>query len=208
LKLPTIVFLKGARDETRSPQVQALIAETKKDGFTYKRFHDREDLRPLMLEALRRILAEAFQIKATAAEVTESEHLIEAASTFESAVLSDVSVELLDQDLVNQFNDRTSATPAERTFRSAAETLHGRGLAVRGPQPDEFHATAAAYLLFGPCPAHRFPQCEILADAYDDVRLTSRPKGQAGINAPLPALWSRRSSSLTSTRSIRSGWWG
>jgi hypothetical protein len=30
LKLPTIVFLKGAKDEARSREVQALIAETKK----------------------------------------------------------------------------------------------------------------------------------------------------------------------------------
>lgn len=31
LKLPTVVFLKGAKD-TRSPEVRALISETKKDG--------------------------------------------------------------------------------------------------------------------------------------------------------------------------------
>jgi predicted HTH transcriptional regulator len=65
------------------------------------------------------------------------------------------------------------------------QALHARGLAVRGTQPDEFNPTAAAYLLFGPQPANRFPHCEILADAYDDVRLTGRPKGQSGINAPL-----------------------
>ncbi len=186
LKLPTVVFLKGAKDDTRSQEVRALIAETKKDGYTYKRFHDREDLRPLMLSALQRMLADEFSIRATAAEVNEGEQLIEAASTFESTVLADVSAEGLEAELVNDFSRRISGNTAERIFRSAGQALHARGLAVRGTKSDEFQATAAACLLFGPQPANRFPQCELLADAYDDVRITGKPKGQVGINAPLP----------------------
>lgn len=185
LKLPTIVFLKGAKDDTRSPEVRALVAETKKDGYTYKRFHDREDLKPLMLAALQRTLAEAFRIAVTAAERSEGEQLIEAASTFESAVLADVTVAALDPELINEFNRRSSGNTAERVFRTAGQALHARGLAVRGTKADAFNPTAAAYLLFGPQPANRFPHCEILADAYDDVRITGRPKGQLGINAPL-----------------------
>jgi predicted HTH transcriptional regulator len=185
LKLPTIVFLKGAKDDARSPEVRALMEETKKDGYTYKRFHDREDLKPLMLSALQRTLAEAFRIQVTAAEKSEGEQLIEAASTFESAVLADLTVAALDPELIGEFNRRSSGNTAERVSRSVGQALHARGLAVRGTQPDEFNPTAAAYLLFGPQPANRFPHCEILADAYDDVRLTGRPKGQSGINAPL-----------------------
>ena len=185
LKLPTIVFLKGAKDDARSPEVRALVEETKKDGYTYKRFHDREDLKPLMLSALQRTLAEAFRIQVTAAEKSEGEQLIEAASTFESAVLADLTVAALDPELIGEFNRRSSGNTAERVSRSVGQALHARGLAVRGTQPDEFNPTAAAYLLFGPQPANRFPHCEILADAYDDVRLTGRPKGQSGINAPL-----------------------
>lgn len=185
LKLPTIVFLKGAKDDTRSPEVRALIAETKKDGYTYKRFHDREDLKPLMLQALQRTLAEIFGIQATAAEKSEGEQLIEAASTFESTVLSDIPIEMLDQDLLTNFNHCTAANTAEQDFRSAGQALHARGLAVRTPKSDKFLTTAAAYLLFGHHPANRFPHSEILADAYDDVRVTGRPKGQIGINAPL-----------------------
>ena len=186
LKLPTIVFLKGAKDDARSPQVKALIAETKKDGYSYKRFHDREDLKPLMLHALQRMLAEEFDLKASAAEVSEGEHLIEAASTFESAVLSGEGVAGLDEGLLFDFNLRTTTKELERLYRSPGETLHARGLAIRGAKRDEWHPTAAAYLLFAPQPANRFPQCEILADAYDDLRISGRPKGQAGINAPIP----------------------
>lgn len=186
LKLPTVVFLKGAKDDTRSAEMKALIAETKKDGYTYKRFHDREDLKPLMLQALQRLLAEEFDQKATANEMSEGEQLVESASAFEAAVLTDAAVNGLDQDLLSRFNHRLAANTSEQIFRSGGEALHSRGLAVRGDRPDELHPTAAAFLLFGPQPGNRFPQCEILADAYDDVRVSGRPRGQVSINAPLP----------------------
>lgn len=186
LKLPSVVFLKGARDEARCAEARALIAEIKRDGFTYKRFHDREDLKPLMLQALQRTLAEAFGIQASAEEISEGEQQIEAASAFEATVLADVPVGRLDQDLLRDFNRRLGGGSGEEAIRGAAQALHARGLAVRGPARNEFQVTAAAYLLFGRSPATRFPHCEILADAYDDVRVSGRPKGQIGINAPLP----------------------
>ena len=188
LGLPMVVFLKGAKDDTRSPEIRELIAETKKDGFTYKRFHDREDLKPLMLQALQRLLAEEFELKATADEVSEGEQQVESASAFESTVLTDAGVGMLDQELLSHFNHRLATNTAGKLYRSGGEALHARGLAVRAGDGGRagFHPTAAAFLLFGKHPANRFPQCEILADAYDDVRVTGRPKGQAGINAPLP----------------------
>ena len=186
LKLPTVVFLKGAKDDTRSKEVQALIAETKKDGFTYKRFHDREDLKPLMLQALRRALVDEFKLKATPAEISESENLIEAASAFEAAVITGPVADLLDQDLLTGFNQRMATNDVDRVFRSPWEALQSRGLAVRDLQHDTYAPTAAARLLFARLPADRFPQCELLADAYDDTRVSGRPKGQVTINAALP----------------------
>ncbi len=185
LKLPTIVFLKGAQDEARNAEAKAFFAETKKDGYKYVRFHDREDLKPAMLEALRCALADVFGLKATSADVSESEQLIDAASTFESTVLANVSVESLDQALLDRFNQQTVSGDPERIWRSPAEALQTRGLAVPGQEKNTFRATAAALLLFGPSPAFRFPQCEILADAYDETRVSGRPKGQVTINAPL-----------------------
>src|SRR6185312_2857072 len=37
LNLPTVVFLKGAKDDARSPEVKALIEEAKRDGYKYVR---------------------------------------------------------------------------------------------------------------------------------------------------------------------------
>ncbi len=185
LRLPTIVFLRGTEDAGRTPETRALIEEIKRAGHTYKRFHDREDLKPEMLRAIVRTLADEFGISATEAEVSEGEHQIESASAFETTVLNDVSVAALDLELVAAFNHRV-ATADEASELAPAVLLHARGLAVRGDSPESFLATAAAFVLFGASPAHRFPQCEILIDAYDDIRITGRPKGQLNINAPLP----------------------
>lgn len=186
LKLPTIVFLKGAKDDARSPEMQALIAEAKKDGYKYVRFHDREDLKPAMAEALRRALAEEFNLKASAADVTESERLIDAASTFEATILHDVSIAQLDPELMAAFN-RCAGTSNDiaEYFGASHQTMHAHGLVVRGEEPDSYHPTAAALVLFGPRPADLFPQCQILVDAYDESRITGKPKGQLNINAPV-----------------------
>ena len=111
-----------------------------------------------MLQALQRMLAQVFGIKVTAAEISEGEQLIEAASTFESAVLADVSVDQLDPELIADYSRRTSAAAVVQVPRLAGEALHARGLVVRGSESDGFRATAAAWLLFGPQPANRFPQ--------------------------------------------------
>lgn len=186
LKLPTIVFLKGHKDETRSEGMRVLIAEAKKDGFKYVRFHDREDLKPAMLDALRRALAEEYDLKATPAEVAEGRQQIEAASAFEAGVLPEVPIASLDKALVSHFNHETAANKVEQIFRLDGMALVSRGLAVRSGIPPTVHPTVAAFLLFGARPADRFPQCEILVDAYDDVRIGGRPKGQTTINASLP----------------------
>ncbi|MDQ5980617.1 MAG: hypothetical protein QG602_3594, partial [Verrucomicrobiota bacterium] len=95
-------------------------------------------------------------------------------------------VDSLDQDLVAEFNQRTAANDVEEVWRNGGEALASRGLAVRGEARDVHRPTVAACLLFGVKPANRYPQAEILADAYDDTRISGRPKGLESINAPLP----------------------
>jgi ATP-dependent DNA helicase RecG len=186
LELPTVVLIKGSKDDARTKETKALIDEIKKDGFTYKRFHDREDLRPTMLDALWRMLAESFDIQATSGEMDESAHQIESASPFETTIIREISTLALDEELLRHFNHVIAANTAEKLFRSGGEALHARGLAVNGGAKDYFHPTTAAFVLFAPKPASRFPQCEILADAYDGIAAGGRPKGQLAINAALP----------------------
>lgn len=186
LKLPTVVFLKGAKDDVRCTAVNTLIKETKQAGYKYVRFHDREDLRPKILDVLRRALADEFKISATTEEKREGDRQVDAASTFESVVLTDTTVEALEEDLLNSFNHDTAANDVEQLWREPGQALVARGLAIRGQARDVFHPTVAAALLFSPHPAARFPQCEILADAYDDIRASAKPRGLISINAPLP----------------------
>lgn len=185
LQLPTIIFFKGAADTNRSPETRELIEEIRRAGHTYKRFHDREDLKPEMLRAIMRTLADEYGINATDAELSEGEHQIEVASTFETAVLRDVSVASLDQELVDVFNNRIAVADDSQELSPEA-ALNARGLIVCGDTPDKVLVTVAAFIVFAPRPAHHFPQCEILIDAYDDIRITGRPKGQLNVNAPLP----------------------
>lgn len=65
-----------------------------------------------MLQALQRLLAEEFELKATAEEVSEGEQLVESASAFESAVLAHTGVGALDQDLLSRFNYRLATNTA------------------------------------------------------------------------------------------------
>jgi len=55
----------------------------------------------------------------------------------------------------------------------------------KGEKGDHF-PTAADFLLFGVRPGDRFPQCEILVDAYSDTKISGKPRGQSNINAALP----------------------
>jgi predicted HTH transcriptional regulator len=139
-----------------------------------------------MLETLRRMLADAFAFQATPDDVAEGEQQVEAASAFESAIRADAFASGLDKGLLDRFNNSVAANAADSLFHSGSEALRARGLAVSAGTRDRFHPTAAAFVLFAPKPANRFPQCESLVDAYEGPRITGRPKGQAAINVPLP----------------------
>lgn len=185
LKLPTVVFLKGAKDDARSKEVRALIEETKKDSYKYVRFHDREDLKPLMLEALRRALADEFAIKATAEEKREGDRQVDAASAFEGAIVLSAKESEFDADLIINF---TKLLPGEIAGSNYSPwiALQTRGLAVRDPELGTYSPTAATFLLFGKSPVERFPQAELLVDAYEETKISGRPKGQETINAAIP----------------------
>jgi predicted HTH transcriptional regulator len=187
-KLPTAVFIKGLdgkNDGKREPKTKEFLDEIKKDGHKYRRFHDREDLKPAVREALHVILAKEFEIAASGGEQDEAEHQIEAASPFETTTVPEVPVAALDEDALGVLVKAVFPSPGRRIWNDARlGALLTRGLAQHLP-PGEPVLTRAAILLFHPTPAVRFPQCEILADAYDGDKITGRPRGQENINAPL-----------------------
>lgn len=187
MKLPTTVLLKGQndKDKTRHPKTQAFLDEIKADGHTYRRFHDREDLKPGLRTALLRLLEEEHALTPSADEAADGAHQMEMASLFESVIMEDVAVPALESGLMADFVRVALDKPAMRIWDDATEhALVLKGLAV--PRPKKSAAVSrAAFLLFGTEPANRFPQCQILADAYDEIRITGKPKGMENINAPI-----------------------
>ena len=188
LQMPSLVFIKGLdgkKDASRQPETQEFISEIKAAGHKYVRFHDREDLNPALRDALYRILKKTFDLSASTEETEDAEHLIEVASPFETTLMPDVSCLALDEQAVSALIEAVIEKPALRIWDDApAQALVTRGLAIsRGDESATVNR--AAFLLFAPKPTTRFPQCEILADAYEEPKISGRPKGQETIDAPL-----------------------
>jgi predicted HTH transcriptional regulator len=134
-----------------------------------------------------RVLKEDFGIEATAEEVAEGAHLIDIASSFEARILPDVLATAFGGRWLHQFAEKVLPKPGMTIWDdAAAHALATRGLATFEPDKKTYPATAAALLLFGERPADRFPQAEILLDAYDDIRITGTPRAQENLNAALP----------------------
>jgi ATP-dependent DNA helicase RecG len=185
--MPTIILVKGQnlKDAAREPKTRSFLDEIKSAGHTYRRFHDREDLKPELRAALLRLLKEDYHLVPSSDEASDGEHQMEAASAFESVIIEDSKVSALDAALLAEFVEVAIERPGMRIWDDAPEhALVSKGLAIPRPKQGAF-VTRAAFLLFAPKPAHRFPQCEILADAYDESRISGKPKGQETINAPI-----------------------
>ena len=186
LELPTLVFLKGA-DEARKPETRDFINEIKRHKHTYKRFVDREDLKPELRRGLLNLLKTEFELEPSADEAAGGREQIEASSTFESKPLPGVPWSSLDSRQVSSFASIVVENPGMRVFEdSVCPPMHTRGLLWCDTTKGEFYATAAGLLMFGQLPADHFPQAAILADAYADTKISGKPRGQLTINAPLP----------------------
>ena len=189
-KLPTLVFIRGLdkkRDDAREAKTKEFFDEVKRDGYKYVRFHDREDLKPLLRSALYTVLKEQFHIEASEEESDDGDHLIEVASSFETAPMPDVSAQSLDPAALASFVKAVIEQPGMRIWDDAPEhALVTRGLAMHRPGETAI-LSRAAYLLFAPRPANRFPQAELLVDAYADTKVSGKPRGQLNVNAPLLA---------------------
>jgi predicted HTH transcriptional regulator len=189
LGLPSLIFIKGENsvDDQRAPETKTFFAEIRHDKHTYKRFIDRLDLRAEVRRALLHLLKDDFQIEPSSEEAAGGKELIEAASAFESTPLSEVHWKSLDEALVGAFAAKVVESPGLRVFdEPVCQALHTRGLLWRKGEKGDHYATAAGFLLFGVRPGDRYPQCEILVDAYAETKISGKPRGQANINAALP----------------------
>jgi predicted HTH transcriptional regulator len=186
--LPSLVFIRGMAekdDAAREARTKEFISEIIRDGYKYVRFHDREDLKPGIRDSLYAVLKKNFQLAPSIEESEEGDHLIDVASAFETTVLPDIACGLLDNESVWLLVEAVVEKPALHIGNDSSEqVLVTRGLAIRRKNGPAIVNWAAA-ILFHPHPGDFFPQCEILADAYEEAKISGRPKGQETINAPL-----------------------
>ena len=185
--LPTLVFVKGATDTDRKPETKAFLDEIKNAKHTYRRFIDREDLKPEVRRALLNLLKQEFAFEPSHDEAAGGRELIDAASAFESKPLPEVPWAALQPDLLSRFAGSVVESPGMRVFEdSVCPPMHARGLLWRDDAKEAYFATAGGLLVFGPHPADHFPQAETLVDAYADTKVTGTPRGQLNVNAPIP----------------------
>lgn len=193
-KLPTLVFIHGLdarRDDAREAKTKEFLAEVKRDGHKYVRFHDREDLRLAVRSGLYSVLEKEFHLKPSHEDSEDGEHLIEVASAFESAPMPGLTAKSLDPAALAPFVNAVTDQPGMRIWDDAPEhALVTRGLAIQRPG-EPATLSRAACLLFAPHPADRFPQAELLVDAYADTKVSGKPRGQLNVNSPILAAIER-----------------
>ncbi len=185
-ELPILVFIKGMADGKREKKTQEFLAEIKADGNTYRRFHDRVDLRPEIRGALRRVLKESFDTVVIDDETGNSE-TAESASMFELQAL-DVAAEELDAVAARAWLQAVCATGADswHSEDTLFNALRQKGLVRK--EGSGFQAQASGLIFLGRDPSLRFPQCRIFADAFRGKVTDSTPADQITLSGPASLL--------------------
>lgn len=187
--IPALAMIKGRHDAGRYPRTQAFFKTIKKDDFTYKRFIDRIDLKKEVAGWLIRVLRDEFDIEPQPGEEESSEDTIEAASTFEATQQEDLSLSDLSIQMARQlYAGLTGKAAKSVSMAKMAAVFRVRGLLWRDSDSGEMLPTAAGVVFLGKDPWLEYAQCQVLADAYRDTKVTSKPKAQAKFSGPIPQV--------------------
>jgi ATP-dependent DNA helicase RecG len=185
--IPAMALVKGKYDDRRDARTQAFVKQIKADKFTYKRFTDRIDLKQEVAKWLRQALKEERGIESSLEAQESGDETIEATSVFESGQQFDIALSDLDRGACKTLfkaligKDVGLGEVMFRAFRS-------RGLLWQDGETSTLLPTAAGVVFLGANPAAKFLQCQVLADAYSDTKVTANPLGQAKLSGPIPQL--------------------
>ncbi len=183
-RMPVMIFVRGHHDTGREEKTQDFFQEIKKEGHTYRRFHDRVDLLPEIKHGLTRVLREIYGLDIEEDLRTQASEIANA-SSFELQLL-EVPVSSLELDVAREWLLALGALSMNKriTRSSLLNALREKGLVRKNDQGDGYRAMASGLLFLGKNPGQFFSQCRILADAYDGVELDPRPKDQDTISRP------------------------
>lgn len=189
--IPMMIFVRGHYDEARQKATLAFFNEIKKDGHSYRRFHDRMDLIPEIKKGLIRILEESFSIK-TETLIDRKSCEVGKASTFEQKVLNVLHTKLdLDVALDWLKSLKEIREDADLSQNNILNRLREKGLVWKDSGIAGYKAMASGLLFFGKNPSDMFSQCRILADAYSGIESDHNPKDQDTISGPAPKMVDR-----------------
>jgi len=182
--MPIMIFVRGQHDSGREQKTLDFFKEIKKDGHTYRRFHDRIELLPEIKHGLVRVLRETYDLDISE-EVSEVAGEVAKASPFELQLL-DVPASDLALDVAEVWLEAIGALSGlKKITRSALlNALREKGLVRKNAQGDGHQAMASGLLFLGKNPSRYFSQCRILADAYDGLEPDPNPKDQDTISGP------------------------
>jgi len=187
--IPSLAMIKGQHDTGREPKTRTFIDQIKEDKFTYKRFVDRIDLKKEVSAWLEQVIKEERNITPAAGVAESAEETIEAASTFEALQQDEVTLGDLNIEASRSLFTCVRGTSAKTlSITQLAPIFRVRGLVWRDGESGVLYPTAGGVVFLGHDPAMRFPQCQILADAYRDIKVTSKPFAQRNFSSPLPSL--------------------
>ena len=187
-KLPTLIFVKGQDDEQRETKTKKLFNKIKADGYTYKRFYDRLDLRIEVRRALIKVLEQEFGIVPTKNESKSGADTLEATSPFE-AKQTDILWNQLDYDVAKEWLTKIDDVLKKKIRKDIIlNHLWTRGMLWHKQGTEDYFALAAGIIFLGRNPSSAFPHCRILADAYRGQETDPNQKDQSTINAPAPVV--------------------
>ena len=185
--IPALALVKGRHDAGRDPRTREFFEQIKRDGFTYKRFTDRIDLKQEVSAWLWQVLKEVCGVE-PAPEVGESgTETIEATSAFESGQQTDVTLEELDPQACHDFHEALTGH-AGGSKAAMYRAFRMRGLLWADAKIGVLHPTAAGVVMLGSTPSMKYLQCQVLADAYQDTKATAKPWALGRVSGPLPRL--------------------
>ena len=187
--IPALTMVKGTHDSGRNQRTQNFFKQIKKDGFTYKRFIDRIDLKKEVLAWLRKLLKDEYGIISDPHKEESGEDTIEATSTFEATQQDDLSLKDLDiQAARTLYGKLTGKLANSLNMSQMAGVFRVRGLLWRDSDTGKLQPTAAGIVFLGKNPWLEYAQCQVLTDAYRDTKVTSKPKAQGKFSGPIPKV--------------------
>jgi len=187
--MPSLAMIKGRHDRGREPETQSFINQIKADKFIYKRFIDRIDLKKEASTWLRQVVKEERNIVPESGIAESGEETIEAASTFEAFQQDELRLGDLNVEASRSLFVHLRGTSAKSlSISKMALVFRVRGLVWRDGESGDLYPTAGGVVFLGHDPAMRFPQCQVLVDAYRDIKVTSKPFAQKKFSSPIPNL--------------------